>query len=212
MPSSGVTIASTNRPPDCPHQIIMTSLDTALPGIDVEQHHTHEEVHYFPAIERVTDQKGIMDSEAKEHSSFHEGLKSFKNYLTSLKMPTDFRPIKLLSIMDTFSQPLYSHLASEPQAILALSRFASPERQFDLLKIEHEEGKKAVTLDFAFNVLPIFMNNMETVEFEGGMWRNHPEIPSIVRWIMKVLIPLWNGRQWRFLACDSQGRRKYLVA
>ncbi|KAH7417040.1 hypothetical protein BKA64DRAFT_286380 [Cadophora sp. MPI-SDFR-AT-0126] len=178
----------------------------------IEQHHTHEEVHYFPAIEKATGQKGVMDGEAKEHASFHDGLKSFKDYLSSLKTPTDFKPAWLLSIMDSFSHPLYSHLFSEPQAILTLSRFASPERQFDLMKIEYEEGKKAVTLDFAFNVLPIFMNNMETMEFEGGMWRNHPEIPSLVRWIMKVLIPLRNRRQWRFLACDSQGRRKRLVA
>ncbi|KAH7364479.1 hypothetical protein BKA65DRAFT_491453 [Rhexocercosporidium sp. MPI-PUGE-AT-0058] len=53
--------------------------------------------------------------------------------------------------MDAFSQPLYSHLASEPQAILALSRFASSKQQFDLMAIEREEGKKAVSLDFAFN-------------------------------------------------------------
>ena len=115
--------------------------------------------------------------------------------------------------MDSFSEPLHSHLASEPQALLALSRFASPERQFDILKIEHEQGKKAVTLDFALNVLPIFMNNMETVEFEGGMWhRKHPEIPSFVRWVMKVLIPMWHWRQWRFMACDSYGKRKRMVA
>lgn len=178
----------------------------------IEQHHTHEEVHYFPAIEKATGHKGVMDGEAKEHASFHAGLKSFKDYLSTLRSPTELKPAKLLSIMDSFSQPLYSHLASEPQAILALSRFASPERHFDLMKIEQEEGKKAVNLDFAFNVLPIFMNNMETVEYEGGMWRNHPEIPVFVRWIMKVVIPLWNRRLWRFLACDSQGRRKQLVA
>ncbi|KAH6709534.1 hypothetical protein BKA61DRAFT_645706 [Leptodontidium sp. MPI-SDFR-AT-0119] len=178
----------------------------------IEQHHTHEEVHYFPAIEKATGQKGVMDGETKEHASFHAGLKSFKDYLTSLSTPKDFNPSHLLSTMSSFSRPLRSHLASEPQAILALSRFASPERQFDLTAIEREEGKKAVSLNFAFNVLPIFMNNMETVEFEEGMWRNHPEIPRLVRWIMKVVIPLWNWKMWRFLACDAQGRRKRLVA
>tara|TARA_R110002060_G_scaffold30641_7_gene41164 strand:- start:693 stop:1052 length:360 start_codon:yes stop_codon:yes gene_type:complete len=33
----------------------------------IEQHHTHEEVHYFPAIEKATGHKGVMDGEAKEH-------------------------------------------------------------------------------------------------------------------------------------------------
>lgn len=145
--------------------------------------------------------------------AFHTGLKSFKDYLTSLKDPQlDFKPKRLLEIMHSFSEPLHTHLAAEPQALLALSRFASPDRQFDLVKIEQEQGKKAVTLDFALNTLPIFMNNMELVEFEGGMWVGHPKVPSLVRWIMKVVIPLWNWRLWRFMSCDSAGRRKRLVA
>lgn len=93
--------------------------------------------------------------------------------------------------MDSFSEPLYSHLKAEPQALLALSRFTSPERQFDLTKIALETGKKSVTLDFALNVLPIFMLNHESVEFEGGMWQNHPNIPGPVRWVMKNVLPLW---------------------
>jgi hypothetical protein len=146
-------------------------------------------------------------------AAFHAGLKSFKDYLTSLKSPaSDFKPKKLLEVMDSFSEPLYTHLAAEPQALLALSRFASPERQFDITKIEKEQGKKAVTLDFALNTLPIFMNNMEVVEFEGGMWQNHPEVPSVVRWVMKSVLPLWNRKIWRFMSCDSAGRRKRLVA
>jgi hypothetical protein len=146
-------------------------------------------------------------------AAFHAGLKSFKDYLTSLKNPaTDFKAKKLLEVMDSFSEPLYTHLAAEPQALLALSRFASPERQFDITKIEKEQGKKAVTLDFALNTLPIFMNNMEVVEFEGGMWQNHPEVPSIVRWVMKSVLPLWNRKIWRFMSCDSAGRRKRLFA
>ncbi|KAG4435897.1 hypothetical protein IFR05_008628 [Cadophora sp. M221] len=178
----------------------------------IEQHHTHEEVYYFPAIEEATGQKGIMDGEAKEHASFHAGLKTFKDYLTSLSTPAEFNPTHILSIMSSFSQPLHSHLSSEPQVILALSRFASPERQFDLTAIEREQGKKAISLDFAFNVLPIFMNNMETVEFEGGMWRDHPDVPVLVRWVMKVVIPLWMWRMWRLIAYDAQGRRKRIVA
>ena len=125
---------------------------------------------------------------------------------------TDFQPTHLLGIMDSFSEPLYSHLKSEPQAILALSRFSTAGRKFDLTKIAAETGKKSVTLDFALNVLPIFLLNMETVEFEGGMWQNFPAVPSPVRWIMKNVLPLWQRRWWRFMSCTSDGKRKHLVA
>lgn len=33
----------------------------------VEQHHMHEEVNYFPEIEKVTGQKGVMDGEVEQH-------------------------------------------------------------------------------------------------------------------------------------------------
>lgn len=125
---------------------------------------------------------------------------------------TDFQPTRLLEIMASFSKPLYSHLKSEPQALLALSRFSTPERQFDLTKIAVETGKKSVTLDFALNVLPIFLLNMESVEFEGGMWQKFPDVPGPVRWIMKNVLPLWQRRWWRFMSCTSDGRRKRLVA
>jgi hypothetical protein len=130
-----------------------------------------------------------------------------------LKNPeTEFQPVRFLEIMDSFSEPLYSHLKSEPQALLALSRFSTPENQFDLTKIAVETGKKSVTLDFALNVLPIFLLNMESVEFEGGMWQNHPDIPGPVRWIMKNVLPLWQRRLWRFMSCTSDGKRKHLVS
>jgi hypothetical protein len=140
-------------------------------------------------------------------------LKTFKDYLVELKnSQTDFNPTRLLEIMDSFSEPLYSHLKAEPQALLALSRFSSPERQFDVTKIAAETGKKSVTFDFALNVLPIFLLNMESAEFEGGMWRDFPEVSRPVRWMMKNVLPLWQRRWWRFLSCTSDGRRKHLVA
>lgn len=34
----------------------------------VEEHHYHEEVNYFPEIEKPTGQKGVMDGEVEQHS------------------------------------------------------------------------------------------------------------------------------------------------
>jgi len=33
----------------------------------VEEHHMHEEVNYFPEIEKATGQKGVMDGEVEQH-------------------------------------------------------------------------------------------------------------------------------------------------
>lgn len=109
---------------------------------------------------------------------------------------TEFDPIELLSIMDSFQEPLRSHLVAEPPAIVDLAKYSTPERPIDILAIADSAGeetptlfvfpfdekgqfngfllfyagKKQVRLGFMFNTLPVFFLNMETVEFENGMW------------------------------------------
>ncbi|RDW60761.1 hypothetical protein BP6252_12144 [Coleophoma cylindrospora] len=179
----------------------------------VETHHHYEELYFFPAIEEATGQKGVMDGEIEEHAAFHAGLESFKVYLESLQaVEKEFKPRRLLEIMDDFAGPLYAHLESEPKVLLSLSRFVTATNHFDLAAIGRETGKKSVSLDFVVNVMPCFLLNMEGQEFEGGMWRGFPELPGVARWILKVLVPLWHPRRWRFVACDSDGRKKRLVA
>jgi hypothetical protein len=114
--------------------------------------------------------------------------------------------------MDSFSVPLYSHLVSEPKALVALSRFSTPnENPFDITLIALEQGKKQVSLGFTLNVMPMFLLNMEEVEFENGMWSTFPPVPSAVKWVLKSLVPLWQRRLWRFASCDSRGKRKQLA-
>ena len=114
--------------------------------------------------------------------------------------------------MDSFSEPLYLHLREEPGQIVALSRLDTPEKPIDIVAIALEAGKKSVTLGFVFNVLPVFLLNMETVEFEGGMWHNiFPPLNQPVRWLMYKAAPMWQRRQWRFSSCSSDGDIKQLA-
>src|SRR4051794_17123815 len=80
-------------------------------------------------------------------AAFSEGLDKFRDYLTELTfMEEELDHKRLLDIMDSFSKPLHAHLAAEPEALLALSRFSTPENPFDIALIARETGKKAVTL------------------------------------------------------------------
>jgi hypothetical protein len=93
---------------------------------------------------------------------------------------------------------------------VALSRFSTPEKPIDILTIAETTGKKIVTLEYAFNSLPMFLLNMEVVEFEGGQWNVFPPVPGPVLFIMTKLIPLWRRSVWRFAACDGDRKRKRL--
>ena len=145
-------------------------------------------------------------------AAFHNGLNQFKAYLISLAgKESDFSASRLIEIMESFATPLYEHLAAEPEAIVALARFSTPEKPIDIEALALETGKKMVNLDFAINCLPMFMLNMEVEEFEGGMWSVFPPVSAPVLFVMTKVIPLWRRSQWRFAACDGNRRRKRLA-
>jgi hypothetical protein len=146
-------------------------------------------------------------------AAFHGGMDAFKSYLVGLKGKEDqFSSTRLLEIMDSFSEPLYTHLSEELDAIVNLSRFSTPEKPIDIVAIALKVGKQTVTLDFALNCLPCFMLNMETVEFEDGMWGGFPPINAPVRFILMRVLPLWHRSVWRFASCGGNRARKQLAA
>jgi hypothetical protein len=153
-----------------------------------------------------------MSSPKNHQGAFNAGLKSFQSYLEEVReSKTSFESSHLLQIMDSFSTALYSHLISEPKVLVALSRFSTSEHPIDIVKIALEQGKKQVSLGFILNVMPMFLLNMEDVEFEDGMWASFPPIPGAVKWILKSLVPMWQRKLWRFSSCDASGRRKQLA-
>jgi hypothetical protein len=140
-------------------------------------------------------------------------MDAYKSYLIGLQGKEDqFSSTSLLEIMDSFSELLYTHLTEELDAIVNLSRFSTPEKPIDIVAIALKVGKQTVTLDFALNTLPCFMLNMETVEFEDGMWGGFPPINAPVRFILMRVLPLWHRSVWRFASCGGNRARKQLAA
>ncbi|KAJ8069861.1 hypothetical protein OCU04_000274 [Sclerotinia nivalis] len=190
----------------------------------VDQHHHYEETEFFPALEKAAGRKGLMDGAVDQHgnlygslarkqlpnefaAAFHDGLERFRSYLKE-KGP-DFSSQELIQIMYSFTEPLYSHLKEEPQTI---SQYNTPETPIDILAIAAEAGKKQVNLSFVFNVLPVFFLNMESVEFENGLWHTaFPPVNKPVKWLMTKGAPMWQHRLWRFASCTPDGEYRQLA-
>jgi hypothetical protein len=137
-------------------------------------------------------------------------MESFKDYL--LKEGTNFQGNELVAILDSFKGPFYSHLKSEPRAILELAKYDTPETPIDIIAIAQAAGKKTMKLPFIFNVLPVFLLNMDTVDFEDGMWHEaFPPIKGVVKWIMTTGIPMRHSGRWRFVSCSPEGKAKQLA-
>ena len=146
-------------------------------------------------------------------ATFHDGIEDFKKYLLrASQRDSEFSAQRLLQIMDSFSEPLLEHLKSEPQSLLALKRFSTPEKPIDLAAMALEVGKKSTTAGFVFNTLPIFLLNMETVKFENGIWHDvFPPFGGALKWVMTTGVPVFHRGWWRFASCGPDGKLKRLA-
>ncbi|KAK4231849.1 iron-sulfur cluster repair protein DnrN [Podospora fimiseda] len=176
----------------------------------VYAHHHYEETEFFPNLDKAAGQKGLMDGAVHEHEAFQGGLNKFKEYLE--ENLTEWESKELIGIMDEFKDALHGHLRDEPGMIVELGRYSTVERPIDILGIAEAAGKKQVNLSFMFNTLPVFFLNMETIEFEGGMWHGvFPPLNGLAKAVMLKGVPMWHSGRWRFVSCTPEGTLKDLA-
>jgi hypothetical protein len=141
--------------------------------------------------------------------AFEAGLEDYKIYLLSLHgQENEFSAAKLLSIVDSFTPALMTHLAEEIPTILSLSRFGS---KVPFLKLSEVEMRKASDEIPKTEGLPFFMLNLDRT-FENGMWEFWPPIPAAIRWTLIRVIAWKHAGWWRFASCDYDGYPKKLYA
>ncbi|KUJ07079.1 uncharacterized protein LY89DRAFT_702512 [Mollisia scopiformis] len=158
----------------------------------VSTHHHYEETELFPNINKNAGQTGLMAGAVHEQELFQGGMEKFRGYL--VEKAENFKSDELISIMDCFKEPLWNHLKAEPPPLSLL------------------RSKKQVGLSIMFNILPVFFLNMETVQFEGGMWHEvFPPLKGLGRTVMNKVVPKWQSGQWRFCSCDADGKVKPLA-
>lgn len=143
-------------------------------------------------------------------AAFQDGLEDFRNYFQEEE--PNFSAKELIGIMDSFKDALYTHLKEEPPTIVGLAKFNTAETPIDIIALASAAGKKQVTLSFLFNILPVFFLNMESVEYENGIWHDvFPPVTGVVKWLMLKAAPMWQSHRWWFSSCDSDGGFKQLA-
>ncbi|KAI1752755.1 hypothetical protein F4782DRAFT_114157 [Xylaria castorea] len=176
----------------------------------VDAHHRYEETELFPNINKACGRTDLMSTAVNEHAAFHGGMERMKAYLQH--EGANFKADELITILDSFKDALHSHLKAEPPSIVALRQYSTAERPIDILGIADAAGKTQVNLSFVFNVLPVFLLNMDTADFEGGMWHDvFPPFKGAVKWVLTKAVPAWNSGKWRFVSCSAEGKMKQLA-
>ncbi|KAG5290163.1 hemerythrin HHE cation binding domain-containing protein [Histoplasma ohiense] len=176
----------------------------------VKTHHHYEETDLFPNINKAAGTTGLMADAVQEHELFYGGMDRMKAYLD--ETGAQFSAAELISIMDSFKEPLHSHLKAEPPAIVDLARYNTEQNPIDIMAIAAAAGKKQVGFSFFLNTVPVFFLNMETATFEGGMWHGvFPPLKGFARTLVNNIVPMWHSGRWRFASCTPDGEYKQLA-
>ncbi|KAF2247120.1 hemerythrin HHE cation binding domain-containing protein, partial [Trematosphaeria pertusa] len=168
----------------------------------LKAHHEGEEAHFFPEIERITGEKGLMEVNVEQHHAFEKGFNAWGKWLKDIEArKNNFSPDMCRSLMDDFVAPLSTHLNDEIATLLSLARFGD---KLDLRAMCKAEADKVMGGLGKTTQLPVFFLNHDT-EFEGGV-HNFPPIPPPVRWVLREVCGRWNREWWKFSSCGFDGR------
>ena len=201
----------------------------------VHVHHTNEETDFFPALEEMTGEKGIMEANVEQHHAFEPGLVAFKKYLDELQAGREkFDGAKVVELIDSFGEVLVQHLTDEIQTLLGLRRFGVEKMKGVMEKMNQEAEKGMVGFPLFPPSLPVSLQSTERMltlgqkelgfvslvsawaqldtEYEGGRWKSWPPAPAPMKFLLTTLLWKWNGNLVKFGACDRHGRLRPLYA
>jgi hypothetical protein len=139
--------------------------------------------------------------------AFRDGVEEYAAYLRSLKgKETTFSGGHLRSIIDSFGSTLHQHLTDEISSLLALSKYGD---KVHLNKLWDKQSVGNFNFHSAMTRIPFYLTNLDRT-FEGGMWKDFPDVPRVGKYIMGRWVSRLNSRYWKFASCTWRGEPKQL--
>jgi hemerythrin-like domain-containing protein len=104
-------------------------------------HHASEEESFFPDVEKMSGEAGVMEKNVEQHHEFHDGLHELQDYLGKVADGVKtYDGQYLVKVIDGFGPSLSQHLAEEIQCLLELKRYG-PDKMKGLAKALEAEGQ-----------------------------------------------------------------------
>jgi hypothetical protein len=173
-------------------------------------HHTGEEVDFFPHIEALSGEKGIMEANVHQHEAFHDGVDAFNAYVQAvIDKKEKYDGAKVVAMLDAFAEPLTQHLTDEIPTIEGLRKHA--DKLGSLQELMDKEGEKNMkALGLTTGLTACFLNL--DLHFEDDAWIAWPPAPAPVKFIVRYLTYWLHSDWWKFAACDRLGNMRPLYA
>ncbi|KAH8903565.1 hemerythrin HHE cation binding domain-containing protein [Coniochaeta sp. PMI_546] len=172
-------------------------------------HHTGEEVDFFPTVEAMAGEKGMMEANVEQHHAFHDPLEAFDQYIQAIAAGQDkYDGKKVVGLIDAFGPALMQHLADEIPTIQGLRKYG--DKMADLQKKFDEEGEKNMK-KVGLKGLSVCLTMMD-LHYEDDTWINWPPMPAVVNFLCRNVIWWFVRDTAKFGACDRVGNLKPLYA
>ncbi|KAK5657367.1 hypothetical protein OQA88_2937 [Cercophora sp. LCS_1] len=170
-------------------------------------HHHNEETDFFPAIETMAGEKGIMEGNVAQHQAFEQGVVELKAYVEGvLKGGEKYDGEKVRGMVDGFGPALVRHLEDEIGTLLELRRFG--EKMEGVMKVAAREAEKGMK-EVGFAGMVWVFSQLDA-DFEGGMWNEWPPAPGVVKFLARTVGWKLNEGALRFGAVDRKGKLRDL--
>ncbi|KAI1360613.1 hemerythrin HHE cation binding domain-containing protein [Xylaria arbuscula] len=174
----------------------------------VEHHHRTEEEIFFPMLEEMTGEKGVMQENSKQHDAFQAGLGTFISYVRQcISQEKGYSGEELVHILDGFAPVLCQHFLDEIPTLLALEKYGDKVKGF-FAKFVAEVEKTQQELGVLAGA--VFVLATHDVEFEGGIHDDFPPIPSVITWGLRNVAWWAHNDWWSFAPCDRAGKMRPL--
>ncbi|OBT94246.1 hypothetical protein VE01_07791 [Pseudogymnoascus verrucosus] len=166
----------------------------------IAAHHDWEENSYFPALDALAGQPGILASNIVEHHEFEDGLTAFQAYCEATT-GDGFSGEEFRARMRAFAPPLERHLSGEPETFYRLRELGSGA----LLEVYREQEKIALAKGDMWLIMPLVLRcEDKTYDIDGRKEHTHA-FPWILPYLAHYIFSWRYARLWRFNPCDFWG-------
>ncbi|KAF2133878.1 hypothetical protein P153DRAFT_362918 [Dothidotthia symphoricarpi CBS 119687] len=176
-------------------------------GDSVHHHHSCEETMFFPLVEALAREAGVvgaMDTNLEQHHLFDQKLQDTIAYVEEVHLGrSEYSSAGLLALIDSFAPALTQHLHDEIDSLLNLE-----DCDGEKMKKAMVETAEVALKDADSNlVVPLFLGCIDKT-YPGG--ENFPPVPFFVPYLNAYWFSRKHQRIWRFNPSDHWGNPRAL--
>ncbi|KAL9114710.1 MAG: hypothetical protein Q9227_001388 [Pyrenula ochraceoflavens] len=167
-------------------------------------HHETEEEFFFPAIEKASGVRGLMDGNIKQHEAFERQVIRLADYAKNATCES-FQPREIRGLIEEMVDPLEHHLHDEIPSLLDLWDKIDSKSLLKAYRMMHDAAEKRSD---PFRIAPFVLGCQDSSFLLDGRKTRFPEAPFIAPYVVDIVLSRRHKGAWRFNPSTMFGEPK----